>query len=30
VIPGDPGNFKITTAADLARAEAVALELARG
>jgi 2-C-methyl-D-erythritol 4-phosphate cytidylyltransferase len=30
VIPGEPGNFKITTAEDLARAEAIALELARG
>lgn len=29
-IPGDPGNFKITTAEDLARAELVAKELARG
>jgi 2-C-methyl-D-erythritol 4-phosphate cytidylyltransferase len=29
-IPGDPGNFKITTAEDLARAELVARELARG
>lgn len=29
-IPGDPGNFKITTAEDLARAELVATELARG
>ncbi|HET7236993.1 MAG TPA: 2-C-methyl-D-erythritol 4-phosphate cytidylyltransferase [Actinomycetota bacterium] len=29
-IAGEPGNFKITTAEDLARAEAVALELARG
>jgi len=29
-VPGEPGNFKITTAEDLARAEAIALELARG
>lgn len=29
-IPGDPGNFKITSAEDLARAELVATELARG
>lgn len=29
-IAGEPGNFKITTAEDLARAEAIALELARG
>jgi 2-C-methyl-D-erythritol 4-phosphate cytidylyltransferase len=29
-IAGDPGNFKITTAGDLARAEAVVRELARG
>jgi 2-C-methyl-D-erythritol 4-phosphate cytidylyltransferase len=29
-ITGDPGNFKITTAEDLARAELVATELARG
>jgi 2-C-methyl-D-erythritol 4-phosphate cytidylyltransferase len=29
-ISGDPGNFKITTAEDLARAELVATELARG
>jgi 2-C-methyl-D-erythritol 4-phosphate cytidylyltransferase len=29
-IPGDPGNFKVTTAEDLARAELVAKELARG
>jgi 2-C-methyl-D-erythritol 4-phosphate cytidylyltransferase len=29
-IPGEPGNFKITTGEDLARAEAIALELARG
>ena len=29
-IPGDPVNFKITTAEDLARAELVATELARG
>ena len=27
---GEPGNFKITTPEDLARAEAIALELARG
>jgi 2-C-methyl-D-erythritol 4-phosphate cytidylyltransferase len=29
-IPGDPVNFKITTAEDLARAELVATELSRG
>ena len=29
-ITGEPGNFKITTAEDLARAEAIALEHARG
>ena len=29
-IAGEPGNFKITTAEDLARAEAVVSELARG
>jgi 2-C-methyl-D-erythritol 4-phosphate cytidylyltransferase len=29
-IPGDPVNFKITTAEDLARAERLATELARG
>jgi 2-C-methyl-D-erythritol 4-phosphate cytidylyltransferase len=29
-IAGEPGNFKITTAEDLARAETIALELARG
>lgn len=29
-VPGDPANFKITTPEDLARAEAIALELARG
>ena len=29
-VPGEPGNFKITTPEDLARAEAIALELARG
>jgi 2-C-methyl-D-erythritol 4-phosphate cytidylyltransferase len=29
-IPGDPSNFKVTTAEDLARAELVARELARG
>ena len=29
-IPGDPGNFKITTAEDLTRADLVATELARG
>lgn len=29
-IDGDPGNFKITTAEDLARAELLAAELARG
>ena len=29
-VPGEPGNFKITTPQDLARAEAIALELARG
>jgi 2-C-methyl-D-erythritol 4-phosphate cytidylyltransferase len=29
-VPGEPGNFKITTPEDLARAEAIALEVARG
>jgi len=29
-VPGDPGNFKITTPEDLARAGTIALELARG
>ena len=29
-VPGEPGNFKITTADDLGRADAIALELARG
>jgi len=29
-IPGEPGNFKVTTPEDLARADAIALELARG
>lgn len=29
-VPGEPGNFKVTTPEDLARAEAVALEIARG
>jgi 2-C-methyl-D-erythritol 4-phosphate cytidylyltransferase/2-C-methyl-D-erythritol 2,4-cyclodiphosphate synthase len=29
-IVGEPGNFKITTAEDLARAEALLAELARG
>jgi 2-C-methyl-D-erythritol 4-phosphate cytidylyltransferase len=29
-IDGEPGNFKVTTAVDLARAEAVVAELARG
>lgn len=29
-VSGEPGNFKITTSDDLARAEKVALELARG
>jgi len=29
-VPGEPGNFKITTPEDLARAETIALELARG
>jgi 2-C-methyl-D-erythritol 4-phosphate cytidylyltransferase len=29
-IAGEPGNFKITTAEDLARAEAVVSDLARG
>lgn len=30
MVPGEPGNFKITTDEDLARAEAVVSELARG